>query len=229
MFLPVRGRYRVCTDGYAWSPSKAALRQSSRRDAPAWREMTISETSVPQWQPVVSAQTNMAVELANVDTDDAAGIEAFVNRWGLPVIENERKPASMTVADFFVLVGELRSALAYASWDDVKGFGAHLTYHAFFAQRPHYEPNGAPGAPPIHVECRDLASLAWLQLAQREGSRAEYRRCGWCRSHFTVADRDGHRRSRQYCSDRCRVAANRSKKRGVQAEVEPPVNPRTQT
>ena len=184
MFLPVRGRYRVCTAGYAWAPSKAALRQSSQWEAPGWRHMAISETSVPQWQPVVSAQTNMAIELANVDTDDAAGIEAFVNHWGLPVIENERKPASMTVADFIGLVGELRSALTYASRDDVKGFGAHLKYHAFFAQRPCYEPNGAPGTPPIHVGCRDPASLAWLQLAQRETSRAEYRRCGWCGSHF---------------------------------------------
>ena len=202
MFLPVRGRFRVCEDGYEWSDVRSGRAR-------------ITEPAVPEWKTSLATITNMAVEIANVSLNDDVGVRGFLGRWGLPVIKDETKQATMMLADFYDLVRNVRDAVAHASRRDEKSFKAQFDKHAILAARPRYETHAALGEPQVFVESRDPAAMAWLQLAQREVSNAEYRRCGWCGTYFVVSGVEGHRRSRQYCSDRCRVAANRAKNRGV--------------
>ena len=196
MFLPIRGRFRVCQDGYEWTQSGSS-------------KARITERAVSKWQ-TAQATTNMAVEIANVGLENVAGVSLFLERWGLPIIKDETKAASMAVAEIHELVRNVRDAVAHASRHDDKNFKIQFDKHAFFAARPRSDPKGEPA---VFVECRDPAAMAWLQLAQRERINVEYRSCGWCDAFFVVSGIEGHRRSRQYCSDRCRVAANRAKKR----------------
>jgi hypothetical protein len=198
MFVPIRGRFRVCELGYEWTDSRSG-------------QARITERAIPKWK-IAPETTNMAVEIANVDLDDSAGMHAFLERWGLPIIKYETKPATMTVADFDDLVRNVRDVVGHASRRDAESFKAQFDKHAIFAARPRSDPEAAPGEPAVFVECRDPAAMAWFQLAQRERIGAEYRRCGACETYFVVSGADGHRRSRQYCSDRCRVAANRARK-----------------
>jgi hypothetical protein len=199
MLIPIRGRYRVCQDGYERTAGR------------------IIERSVAAWQPLLII-TKMAPEIANIGPDDAA-LDGYLAKWGLPVIESEAKPASMKLDALWALVRELRMAIAHADAGADRSFADHFRRYAFLASRLVYGREGQRGDGPLYVECRDPASFAWMQLARR--GEGEYRQCGYCGTHFTVADRDGHRRSRQYCSDRCRVAANRAKKRGLGDQLNP--------
>jgi hypothetical protein len=51
--------------------------------------------------------------------------------------------------------------------------------------------------------------MAWLQLAQKERIGAEYGWCSVCGTYFVAGGNEGRPdlRSRQYCSDRCHLAA----------------------
>jgi hypothetical protein len=200
MLIPIRGRYRVSQGGYERTAGR------------------IIERSVAAWQPLLIV-TKMAPEIANIGLDDDTALERFLARWGLPVVRSETEPASIKLTDIWELVRQVRTALVHEDSGEDRMFAMHFRQHAFLDSRPTYDPRGAVGTTPIYVECRDPASFAWMQLARR--GEGEYRKCGWCGTHFTVADRDGHRRSRQYCSDRCRVAANRAKKRGFGDALNP--------
>jgi hypothetical protein len=161
----------------------------------------------------------MAPEIANIGLHDEDALDRFLTKWGLPVIKSETGSASMKLDELWELVRQVRLALDYADHADARGFAEHFRQFAFLASRPVFEHGRSPNSAPLYAECRDPASFAWVQLARR--GEGEYRQCGYCGTHFTVADRDGHRRSRQYCSDRCRVAANRAKKRGFGDALNP--------
>ena len=199
MLIPIRGRFRVSEGGYVWSDTRVRS-----------HDATVTETRISNWRPLLSP-TNMPTAIASISLDDVSAFERFLGQWGLPVIPDEAKPASMRLADVHKLVRQMREALSYATAGDDMPLAQHITKHAFIAARPKFEDSALQSSAPIFVEARDLASFAWLQLGQRQ--RGEYRRCGQCGTYFSVAGAEGHRRSRQYCSDRCRVAANRAKKR----------------
>ena len=149
MFLPIRGRFRVCQDGYEWTQTGHGTAR-------------VTERAVPKWQSIL-APTNMAVEIANVGLDDDSGISIFLERWGLPIIKDEIKPASMAVAEIHELVRNVRDAVVYASRHDDTNFKIQFDRHAFFAARPQSDPKGESA---VFVECRDPAAMAWLELAQ---------------------------------------------------------------
>ena len=211
MFLPVRGRFRVAKN-YAWSDKHSDQRRG---------ELRIMESGSCQWQVLLARQTNMPLEIANVTPGDRVSIRAFLGRWGLPVIEDSDGPASINASDFDDLVRTMRTALSLWSNGDTSGFARHLQAHGRLAIELRYNPALAPGSAPMYIECRDPASFAWCQLGQQEGRNVEYRRCGRCGTYFAIAGVEGHRRSRQYCSDRCRVAANRGKKRTLTPDLNP--------
>jgi hypothetical protein len=196
MFLPILGRFRVCKDGYEWAGTGSG-------------KTRIVERGIAKWQSA-PATTNMAVEIANIDLENDTGVSSFLEQWGLPIIKDETKPASMPLADIHELVRNVRASVAHASRHDEASFKIQFDKHAFFAARPRTNPKGEPA---MFVECRDPAAMAWLQLAQKERINAEYRACGWCDAFFVVSGSEGHRRSRRFCSDRCRVAANRATNR----------------
>ena len=148
-------------------------------------------------------------------------IRAFLGRWGIPVIEDSDGPASINASDFDDLVRTMRTAISLRSNGDTSGFARHFHAHGRLAIELRYDPALAPGSAPMYIECRDPASFAGCQLGQQEGRNVEYRRCGRCGTYFAIAGVEGHRRSRQYCSDRCRVAANRAKKRTLTPDLNP--------
>ena len=186
MLLPVRGRFRVCVDGYDWT------------DAPSGKRR-FAERSVPPWQTMLE-DTNMAVEIANVSLDEDIGIRAFLDRWGVPIIKDETTAASMSVDDMCDLVRSVRDAIASAARGDEETFKLQFGRNAFFAARPRSDSSNKPS---MFVECRDPAATAWLQLAQRERIDVKYCSCERCGAYFTLGGAERNQNSRRYCS-RCR-------------------------
>jgi hypothetical protein len=188
MLVPIRGRFRVSALGYQWTSAEG--------------KETITERAIARWK-VVPAGTSMAVEIANVAVVDA-GLSAFLERWGLPIIKDETKLASITTGEFRGLVASVRKAVGLAVQHDRSKLQAHIEEHAFFAAQPRSTDGSMQGDPRVVVECRDPAAMVWLELVQRDRIGVAYRQCPRCEAYFAVGE--AYRHASCYCSDDCRVA-----------------------
>ncbi len=212
MLIPVRGRYRHCPAGYTWSDETPV--RTSRGNL---SDATIGERSGKvEWRTIEANEANMAHEIASIVPTEVESVQSFVEQWGLPIVSEVRRDDDtswLSITDLAKLVRRIREAVALASGGDINGLAAHYKRHGNVQASVRYQHVIRRGPPEMFLECADLASLAWCQIANQGASQEEYRRCGWCGTYFVVAGKEGHRRTRQYCSDRCRVAANRAKKR----------------
>jgi len=190
MLVPIRGRFRVSALGYQWTRAEPG-------------KEIITERAIGEWQ-AVPTETSMAVEIANVAVVNA-GLSAFLERWGLPIIRDETKLASITTEEFRNLVASVRKAVGLAAQHDNSNLQAHIEESAFFAARPRSAGGSGQGDPRVAVECRDPAAMAWLELVQRDRIGVAYLRCPCCEAYFAVGE--AYRHASRYCSDDCRVGA----------------------
>lgn len=216
MLIAVSARYRFCRAGYVWSD---ALPTRGFRSASS--NLSIGEVDGRvEWRTLDPSTINMAHEIAGIDTGDREDVQAFIERWGLPMqAEGHSERAWLKLSAFAELVRHIRRALALADNKDLEALARHFKRHAHVECAVRCQPNGTDRLE-IGLECADLASLAWCQITQETVPGREDRRCGWCGTPF-VAGHDAHRRSRKYCSDRCRVAAHRAKRRGSGGQLNP--------
>ncbi len=69
-----------------------------------------------------------------------------------------------------------------------------------------------PGEPPLlAVVPEDLVAALWFQFAEAVAGRVKIQHCRVCPRWFTYGPGTSHRKSAQYCSDRCRKAAHRQR------------------
>jgi hypothetical protein len=217
VLIPIRGRYRLCAGGYAWSDDQIDAKCNTGTDL-SIPDLSIGECGGQvEWRTLEPNEVNIALEIASIVPVQRATVEMFVQRWGLPIIPAAKvgdEPAWLSIRTLAQLVRRFRAAIALASSGDLVSLASHFTKHAHVETVISYRHVDRRGPPEMFLECVNLASLAWCQVAQQATTNEEFRRCGWCGTHFVVAGKEGHRRSRRFCSDRCRVAANRAKKRG---------------
>ncbi len=67
--------------------------------------------------------------------------------------------------------------------------------------------------PSLHVTPLTLVGALWLQVAGQLTQGLEFRKCKQCPTHFPVGTGTRFRMTKIFCSDRCRVAWNRQKKK----------------
>lgn len=69
--------------------------------------------------------------------------------------------------------------------------------------------------PSLHVAPLTLVGALWLQVAGQLTQGLKFRKCKHkqCPTHFPVGARTRFRKTKVFCSDRCRVAWNRQKKK----------------
>jgi hypothetical protein len=65
--------------------------------------------------------------------------------------------------------------------------------------------------PALRIVPESLISALWLQFAQAVTSKLSLQRCAVCTTWFAFGTGTGRRRSKQFCSDRCRKAAHRTR------------------
>lgn len=217
MLIPIRARYRLCANGYAWSDDHAEAKYDFGITDLSTPDLSIGECGGKvEWHTLEPKGVNIALEIASIVPVQRETVETFVQRWGLPIIPAAKfndEPSWLSMKTLAQLVRRFREAIALASSGDLVSLASHFTRHARVDTVIAYRHVNPGGPPEMFLECVNLASLAWCQIAQQATTNEEFRSCGWCGTHFVVAGREGHRRSRRFCSDRCRVAANRAKKR----------------
>ena len=63
----------------------------------------------------------------------------------------------------------------------------------------------------LQVVPQSLIGAMWFQVAEQITDETDFRKCGHCPTWFPVGRGTGHKRTRIFCSTRCRVAWNRRK------------------
>ncbi len=65
--------------------------------------------------------------------------------------------------------------------------------------------------PTLQVAPMSLIGAMWLQVAGEITDGTNFKKCRHCPTWFPVGPRTGHKRTKMFCSTRCRVAWNRHK------------------
>ncbi len=60
-----------------------------------------------------------------------------------------------------------------------------------------------------------LLGAMYLQMLDELTGRPSFKKCKWCPNWFSYGRGTGRRETKEFCSDRCRVAWNREKKRAI--------------
>lgn len=83
-------------------------------------------------------------------------------------------------------------------------FNEHI--HPRFTTRIHYE---RAKRPKLKIVPATLVGTLWFQVAGELTHGTKFKRCDWCPTWFPVGPKTGHRETRKFCSDRCRMAWHR--------------------
>jgi len=164
-------------------------------------------------------------EFAAIDATDPHAFIDFCDRFGMPWLEHfpnepaeqvlvgmryaglepaatvfglRRAMTAAKVATKYTMV-DLQIAIAWAASAKLK-LGMWLEGDDDDGVEPYLEPS-------------NLLGFIWCEFLSSIGTMREARRCTVCGATFEVGQGSGHRRSRVYCSTRCRVAASRLRER----------------
>lgn len=156
-------------------------------------------------------------ELANTPITPSGALK-FANKRGLLFRDRHDE---MSLSDFYHSVHFIETMLVLARQRNYKGILANIPRDDDELKTPSgiglftMDVSLVPGAdlPRVFIRAQSLMSFALMELMQVVASAAEIRTCGslHCRNFFTISPDAKRRSSRQYCSDRCRVAQSRAR------------------
>lgn len=156
---------------------------------------------------------------------------AFVNKYGPPEFEFSNGSRGHTPLAFLVEgmqgIAEFMTE-AIKIWSDAQASGNYEELVGFKFLERHAElelcifsgeirlglfPSSSGNPPQIAISPINLTAAMWVQFAQAVANETQLNRCGICPSWFAYGTGTGRRKSSQYCSDKCRKAAHRMKKK----------------
>jgi hypothetical protein len=171
-------------------------------------------------------------DLANADCTPEDALK-FVNKWGLLYPDQKTEMDLTGVAGFYSEVHYFQTMLLHArqqnyaallsniprgrDLDEISGIGR---FTLDVAMRP------GVVLPQVFIRSRSLVSFALAELMQVIAGGAEIRTCDQCHKFFAISSDTKRRRSRKYCSDRCRVAMSRAAKAKEQEKAEATAMPK---
>jgi hypothetical protein len=148
-------------------------------------------------------------DLANMPCD-AKGVLCFVGKWGLP-------SSASSVPEICDQVRPLQRAvklMEYKDWAGLEravgrkirasGDERSVRINLRYARVP------GESKPRLFLEPDNLLSYGWIELIQIAAGETHLMRCLKCGRLFVLGEAKGTRRTRQYCSPRCRLAMHRS-------------------
>ena len=186
---------------------------------------------------------NVFEALVNIKETEKDAVR-FTNEYGLLIPGLEGRDALLLEDEFFYEARLLRTAAQLASsknWSELESFAGKFRVWtkeglrdyeqdggdrevALESERAtglqitlHFERQPACPAPRFSLRANSLAMFAWLQFFMSITEMRELRICEPCGKFFGFDPTNKQRRSRTYCSDRCRVAAHRNRQKEQQS------------
>jgi hypothetical protein len=143
------------------------------------------------------------------------GVQGFVNRWGL--LHTRKSNFGTRVEDYNGPIHNLGIALDLAvdrNWPGLERYLAKVEKQQHVGpMRPRFARVPGETMPRLFIQPDNLTSYCWIELMQVVAAEATIQRCLNCGAFFPRGIEKGTRNTRQYCSDRCRVAMHRRGKR----------------
>jgi hypothetical protein len=216
--LPIRLQWSICAQGH----EVVEVPRKGKAPSLVLRERTSNREPV-SYGPGQSDRP-IFPEFAAIDATDPYAFVDFCDRFGMPwpehfgadPVEHELTGAQFKAMEPAQSVVELRRALTWAKAGTAfkhvvdlqmtiaRGARAKLKLALWL------EGENDPGVEP-YLAPSNLLGFIWCEFLASIGTMREMRRCEVCGTMFAVGQGSGHRRSRVYCSTRCRVAASRAR------------------
>lgn len=145
-------------------------------------------------------------DLATASSDDTA-LQDFANEFGLLGLgeTTEKTNDWRRIANGFGYIFGLKDAGSLQA--ACTEFNERV--HPRFTARIHYE---RAERPELEIVPATLAGALWFQVAGELTYGTKFKRCDWCPIWFPVGPGTGHRETRKFCSNRCRMAWHRHNK-----------------
>jgi len=145
-------------------------------------------------------------DLAATSSDDTAFLD-FANEFGLLGLGKvtERIDDWQHIAKGLALILGLKDAGSLQA--ACTEFNEHV--HTRFTAKIHCE---RVGRPKLEIVPATLAGALWFQVSGELTHGTKFKRCDWCPIWFPVGRGTGHRETRKFCSNRCRMAWHRHNK-----------------
>jgi hypothetical protein len=181
---------------------------------PAAGLFVIARGGKPERYVLEGIENRVFEDLANTP-ETPEGVLAFVNKWGLPFRTKDMSlslldpPHGMVNGEFYNCIWQLKRAVEFASSGNFEPFERSMDKRGIAGLQVRFGRMRGDSAPRLFVEPRSLNTFCWLELMQSIVGGAHFQRCLNCGAFFSIGIERGTRSTRQYCSDRCRVAMHR--------------------
>jgi len=217
--LPIRLRWQICRHGHevVEVPRKGKSPSLVLRERTGERE-PVNYGLAEEDRPIFP-------EFAAIDATDPHAFIDFCDRYGMPWPEHfsTGEPAEEVLigmqfkglepaAAVFQLRRAMTLAKAATKFNMTDLQIAAVAARAKLKTALWLDGDDDEGVEP-YLEPSNLLGFIWCEFLSSIGTMREARRCTVCGAAFEVGQGSGHRRSRIYCSTRCRVAASRLRER----------------
>ena len=142
-----------------------------------------------------------------VNAENFGKLRTFFGKYGLPDVENDQTPL-----DTVVIIQDRMCALL-----DAYSLGAVAeTIETFekilpeFSIRPDLKISPGTNDVALTLRCSNLAGFMTMELAAIIAGNAQVLRCIHCNNIFTTGVGGARKKTAHYCSNKCRVAAQRA-------------------
>jgi len=115
--------------------------------------------------------------------------------------------------EFYNCIGQLRHAVKLAHEGRLDALERAMQRGGIKGLQVRFGRMRGDTAPRVFVEPSSLNHFCWLELMQLIAGGTQIQKCLNCGAFFSIGIEKGTRITRQYCSDRCRVAMHRKNKR----------------
>src|SRR5262249_45517876 len=215
--LPIRLQWQICKQGHE------VIKRGGKGKATTLLIRERTSDRDPVNYGIEDSAKPLFPEFAAIDATNPHAFVDFCDRFGMPwpksfsvepveweltgaqfkflepgqTVVRLRRAMTLAKAATLFSITDLQQTLATAA-DATLKLKLWLESEDDYGVEPYLEPSSLLG----FIWCEFLASL---------GTMRETRRCEVCGTMFAVGQGSGHRRSRTYCSTRCRVAASRAR------------------
>ena len=145
-------------------------------------------------------------DLAQTPGDNAALVD-LANTFGLLTVAKTGR-----VSEWWGIIHSLHVFFSMKDADDIEGACAAFNRHvrSRFSATIRYE---RAKRPELELSPFNLAGALWFQAAGELTHGTTFKRCRVCPTWFPVGRGTKHRKTRKFCSDRCRKTWHRKQKR----------------
>lgn len=159
--------------------------------------------------PLEGTEDRVSFALMNIPATPEGALD-FVNEWGMP-----HSHGRTYVSEILDVRNSMQTVVLHAIKSNWPKLERIMPEKGIGRLSVRFGRLRGDSSPRVFLQPDSLFSFCWLELMQILAGGVAIRACLNCGAFFSIGIERGTRSTRQYCSDRCRVAMHRKAKRDL--------------